>query len=199
LNLKSLEIKYQSRREGGFKCKWDGGQIPSSVLAAAKGQVVGGREESTILESSSNNSSNKRMSRFNSNNNNNNSGSSSNNVSNINTDVPKAETNPEENSSGIYTTPTSAKTSKPEVESSNHSIPTDGSSDSPTVVVTPSTDMVVMKSVKFKIDIIPSEENTSEKTSTRVIFTQQQGNFNNFNIYYINKKPYYVNCYINKI
>jgi len=182
--MESLEIKYQSRREGGFKCKWDGGQIPANVLAAAKGQVVGGREESTLLESTSNNTSNKKI---------NNQGTSSNNVSNINTDVPKADINPEENSSGIYTTPTSAKTSKPE-ESSNHSIPTENSSDTPAITVTPSNGMVAMKSVKFKIDIIPSEENTSEKTSTRVIFTQQQGSYSSFQVVVYNIKSTWETC-----
>lgn len=185
--LDSLEIKYQNKREGGFKCKWDGGQISSSVLASAKGQVIGGREESTILESSSNNTSNKKISGLNSN-----PGTSSNNVTSINTDVPKADSNPEEHSSGIYTTPTSAKASKPEVEHSEHNMPTENSIDGH--ITASSSDMVTMKSVKFKIDIIPSEENTSEKSSTKVIFTQQQGSYSSFQVVVYNIKSTWETC-----
>ena len=168
-----MGIKYQEKRDSGFKCKWDGGQIPASVLAAAKGQVVGVREESTLLEPSSAN--NKRSSRFNSHasgstNEGGNSNPSSLNISSINTEVTKSESNSAEDN-GLYTTPTSAKTTKSTEEPSNNSF-----SEIPSINANSSKgEMVLMKSVKFKIDILPSDESNPEKKSTKVIFTQQQG------------------------
>jgi len=171
--MESLEVKYQTRREGGFKCKWDGGHIPSAVLATAKGQVVSIREDSTIIESN-NSSVNKRMSRFSSTSN---TGSSSTNL--------KSESN-NNNDNGIYTTPTSAKEEQFSKECS-----TDG----PAIVVTPTKEnkeeMVLMKSVKFKIDIVPSDENS---TFTKVVFTQQQGSYSSFQVVVYNIKTTWETC-----
>jgi len=161
--MESLEIKYQTRREGGFKCKWEGGQVPANILAIAKGQVVGGREDSTIMEASS--PINKRISRFNSNSNHN---SFSSNL--------KSESNPD-SSSEKYNTPTSAK---------EENFSKENSADVPTIAITPSKEeMVVMKSVKFKIDIIPSDDNSS---FTKVVFTQQQGSYSSFQVVVYNMK-----------
>jgi len=177
--MESLEIKYQVKRDSGYKCKWDGGQIPATVLAAAKGQVVS-RDDSSLLDPSSNASTgNKRASRFSTqsgNSTNTNSYTtninSSSNVSSINTDVVKLETNNGEDN-GLYTTPTSAKTTKSTSDDPSSNSINENSGDAPAVMVTPSKDdMVFMKSVKFKIDIIPAEDSTPEKTSTKVIFTQ---------------------------
>ncbi|KAG4103335.1 hypothetical protein H8356DRAFT_1271222 [Neocallimastix lanati (nom. inval.)] len=184
--MDSLGIKYQEKRDSGFKCKWDGGQIPASVLAAAKGQVVGVREESTLLEPSSAN--NKRSSRFNSHasgstNEGGNSNPSSLNISSINTEVTKSESNSAEDN-GLYTTPTSAKTTKSTEEPSNNSF-----SEIPSINANSSKgEMVLMKSVKFKIDILPSDESNPEKKSTKVIFTQQQGSYSSFQVVIYNMK-----------
>jgi len=114
------------------------------------------------------------MSRFNSTSNN---GSSSSNL--------KSESNYDNN--GIYTTPTSAK---------EEQFSKENSTDGPTIVVTPTKDnkeeMILMKSVKFKIDIVPSDENS---TFTKVVFTQQQG-INNLNIKFISKFFFFFLCLI---
>ncbi|KAG4103337.1 hypothetical protein H8356DRAFT_1288350 [Neocallimastix lanati (nom. inval.)] len=134
------------KRDSGFKCKWDGGQIPASILAASKGLVVGVREKSTLLESSSIN--NMRSSLFNShvsgsNNEGGDSNPSSLNISSINTEVAKSET----------------KTTKSTEEPSNNSF-----SEIPSINANSSKgEMVLMTCVKFKIDILPSDESNPEK------------------------------------
>jgi len=189
--MESLNIKYQVKRDSGFKCKWEGGQIPTATLAAAKGQVISGREDSTLLESSVNN--NKRTARFDSHASGSSSNNSNHNVSSINTDISKTENAGDDN--GLYTTPTSAKTINSDNNDPSNNAINENSTDVPAINIIPSkNDMIVMKSVKFKIDIIPSEDSTPEKTSTKVIFTQQQGSYSSFQVVIYNIKATWESC-----
>ncbi|ORX88301.1 hypothetical protein BCR32DRAFT_1514 [Anaeromyces robustus] len=188
--MESLDIKYQVKRDNGFKCKWDGGQVPATVLATAKGQVVGGsgREESTLIDSSNSSSSNKRASRFSTHNNSNNS-----NVSTINNDIPKVESPVRGDECSLYATPTSAKTTKSDEDPSSSSLK-DCSAEGPLNMIPSKDEMILMKSVKFKIDIIPLEDNNGDKASTKVIFTQQQGSYSSFQVVVFNIKSTWETC-----
>ncbi|KAG4105711.1 hypothetical protein H8356DRAFT_1287157 [Neocallimastix lanati (nom. inval.)] len=164
--MESLGIKYQEKREGGgFKCKWDGGPVPSAIVSAAKGQMIrGGSGVDNILGEGGGGGG----------------------------EGGEGESLPSPDSSSSNK-PTASGTQAEVQDNINSSM---------------STNTIWMKSVKFKIDILPasggganitSSSNTIGETnsttgSTKVIFTQQQGSYSSFQVVVYNIKSTWESC-----